>query len=278
MSENLPKADIGWITGHSYVTYGPMLNGATSVLFEGTPFYPDQTRCWQIISEHRVSKFYTAPTAIRSLMAFGDDQVAGYDLSSLKVLGTVGEPINPEAWLWYHRVVGRGQCSISDTYWQTETGGHILTPLPGCTPAKPGAACYPFFGVVPKIMSEAGEILEGEAEGYIVFDRPWPGIMRTVYGDQDRFEKTYFSRFPGYYMSGDGAKRDKDGYLWITGRIDDMLNCSGHLMSTAQVESVLVEHNMVAEAAVVPVPHNVKVYCQAQVASSRPNSFKVQTP
>ena len=252
-------ADIGWITGHSYVTYGPMLNGATSVLFEGTPFYPDHTRCWQIISEHRVSKFYTAPTAIRSLMALGDDQVAGYDLSSLKVLGTVGEPINPEAWLWYHRVVGRGQCSISDTYWQTETGGHILTPLPGCTPAKPGAACYPFFGVVPKIMSEAGEILEGEAEGYIVFDRPWPGIMRTVYGDQDRFEKTYFSRFPGYYMSGDGAKRDKDGYIWITGRIDDMLNCSGHLMSTAQVESVLVEHKMVAEAAVVPVPHNVKV-------------------
>ena len=252
-------ADIGWITGHSYVTYGPMLNAATSVLFEGTPFYPDHTRCWQIIAEHRVSKFYTAPTAIRSLMAFGDDQVSGHDLSCLKVLGTVGEPINPEAWLWYHRVVGRGQCSISDTYWQTETGGHILTPLPGATPAKPGAACYPFFGVVPHIMSEAGEILEGEAEGYIVFSQPWPGIMRTVYGDQDRFEQTYFSRFPGYYMSGDGAKRDKDGYIWITGRIDDMLNCSGHLMSTAQVESVLVEHNMVAEAAVVPVPHQVKV-------------------
>jgi len=257
-------ADIGWITGHSYVTYGPMLNAATSVLFEGTPFYPDHTRCWQIISEHRVSKFYTAPTAIRSLMAFGDDQVAGYDLSCLKVLGTVGEPINPEAWLWYHRVVGAGQCSISDTYWQTETGGHIMTPLPGATPAKPGAACFPFFGVVPHIMSEAGEILEGEAEGYIVFSKPWPGIMRTVYGDQDRFEKTYFSRFPGYYMSGDGAKRDKDGYIWITGRIDDMLNCSGHLMSTAQVESVLVEHNQVAEAAVVPVPHQVKgeaLYC-----------------
>ena len=252
-------ADIGWITGHSYVTYGPMLNGATSVLFEGTPFYPDHTRCWQIISEYRVSKFYTAPTAIRSLMAYGDDQVSGYDLSCLKVLGTVGEPINPEAWSWYHRVVGGGQCSISDTYWQTETGGHILTPLPGATPAKPGAACKPFFGVVPHIMSESGEILEGEAEGYIVFSQPWPGIMRTVYGDQPRFEKTYFSRFPGYYMSGDGAKRDKDGYIWITGRIDDMLNCSGHLMSTAQVESVLVEHNQVAEAAVVPVPHPVKV-------------------
>jgi len=257
-------ADIGWITGHSYVTYGPLLNTATSVLFEGTPFYPDHRRCWQIISEHRVSKFYTAPTAIRSLMKFGNDQVAGFDLSCLKVLGTVGEPINPEAWLWYYKVVGQGQCSISDTYWQTETGGHIMTPLPGATPAKPGSACFPFFGVVPKILDEEGKIIEGEGEGYIVFSQPWPGIMRTVYGDQARFEKTYFSRFPGYYMSGDGAKRDKDGYLWITGRIDDMLNCSGHLMSTAQVESVLVEHKDVAEAAVVPVPHPVKgeaLYC-----------------
>jgi len=257
-------ADIGWITGHSYVTYGPLLNGATSVLFEGTPFYPDYKRCWQIVSEYRVSKFYTAPTAIRSLMAKGDDQVTGLDISCLKVLGTVGEPINPEAWLWYHKIVGGSQCSISDTYWQTETGGHILTPLPGATPAKPGSACFPFFGVVPHIMNEEGKILEGECEGYIVFSQPWPGIMRTVYGDQDRFEKTYFSRFPGYYMSGDGAKRDKDGYIWITGRIDDMLNCSGHLMSTSQVESVLVEHPEVAEAAVVPVPHAVKgeaLYC-----------------
>jgi len=257
-------ADIGWITGHSYVTYGPLLNTATSVLFEGTPFHPDYRRCWQIIAEHRVSKFYTAPTAIRSLMKFGPEQVEGFDLSCLKVLGTVGEPINPEAWTWYHKVVGGGQCSISDTYWQTETGGHILTPLPGCTPAKPGSACFPFFGVTPHILDEEGKVVEGEGEGYIVFSRPWPGIMRTVYGDQDRFEQTYFSRFPGYYMSGDGARRDKDGYLWITGRIDDMLNCSGHLMSTAQVESVLVEHTDVAEAAVVPVPHAVKgeaLYC-----------------
>jgi len=257
-------ADIGWITGHSYVTYGPLLNGATSVLFEGTPFYPDHKRCWQIISKHKVSKFYTAPTAIRSLMAKGEDQVQGIDISCLKVLGTVGEPINPEAWSWYHRVVGGSQCSISDTYWQTETGGHILTPLPGATPAKPGSACFPFFGVVPHIMDEQGKILEGECEGFIVFSQPWPGIMRTVYGDQERFEQTYFSKFPGYYMSGDGAKRDKDGYIWITGRIDDMLNCSGHLMSTSQVESVLVEHADVAEAAVVPVDHAVKgqaLYC-----------------
>merc|ERR1712106_470567 len=257
-------ADIGWITGHSYVTYGPLLNCATSVLFEGTPFYPDHKRCWQIVNEYRVSKFYTAPTAIRSLMAFGNEQIQEFDLSCLKVLGTVGEPINPEAWVWYHKVIGGSQCSISDTYWQTETGGHILTPLPGATPAKPGSACFPFFGVVPHIMDESGKILEGECEGYIVFSQPWPGMMRMVYGDQDRFEQTYFSRFPGYYMSGDGARRDADGYICITGRIDDMLNCSGHLMSTAQVESVLVEHEKVAEAAVVPIPHKVKgeaLYC-----------------
>merc|ERR1719239_1212073 len=273
-------ADIGWITGHSYVTYGPLLNAATSVLFEGTPFYPDYKRCWQIIAEHRVSKFYTAPTAIRSLMKFGVEQVEGFDLTCLKVLGTVGEPINPEAWQWYHKVVGGSQCSISDTYWQTETGGHILTPLPGCTPAKPGSACFPFFGVVPHILDEEGKEVKGEGEGYIVFSRPWPGIMRTVYGDQDRFEKTYFSRFPGYYMSGDGAKRDADGYLWITGRIDDMLNCSGHLMSTAQVESVLVEHKDVAEAAVVPVPHPVKgeaLYCFVTMNDGTTFSTSTQT-
>jgi len=273
-------ADIGWITGHSYVTYGPLLNCATSVLFEGTPFYPSNTRCWSIIEEYKVSKFYTAPTAIRSLMKHGDDQVKGFDLSSLKVLGTVGEPINPEAWLWYHKVVGGGNCSISDTYWQTETGGHILTPLPGATPAKPGAACKPFFGVVPKILDEAGQEVEGEGEGYIVFSQPWPGIMRTVYGDQERFEKTYFSKFPGYYMSGDGAKRDKDGYIWITGRIDDMLNCSGHLMSTAQVESVLVEHSKVAEAAVVPVPHSIKgeaLYCFVTVNAGQEFGLDVET-
>ncbi|XP_071744557.1 acetyl-coenzyme A synthetase isoform X2 [Lepeophtheirus salmonis] len=254
-------ADIGWITGHTYVTYGPLLNGSKSVLFEGTPFYPTNDRFWEIIQKYSVSKFYTAPTAIRALMKFGEDFVSKYDLSSLKVLGTVGEPINPEAWFWYHKNVGGSQCSIVDTYWQTETGGHIMTPLPGCTPTKPGSACFPFFGVLPVILDESGKVLSGEAEGYIVFNKPWPGMMRSVYGNHDRFEKTYFSRFPGYYMSGDGAKRDKDGYIWITGRIDDMLNCSGHLMSTAQVESALVEHRHVAEAAVVSTPHPIKGEC-----------------
>jgi len=255
-------ADIGWITGHTYVTYGPLLNAATSVIFEGTPFYPTHERCWQIVQKYKVSKFYTAPTAIRALMKFGEAFVDKYDLSSLKVLGTVGEPINPEAWLWYHNHVGAEKCSIVDTYWQTETGGHVMTPLPGCTPTKPGSACSPFFGVVPVILdSESGKELEGEAEGYIAFKQPWPGVMRTVYGNHERFEKTYFSRFPGYYMTGDGAKRDKDGYIWITGRIDDMLNCSGHLMSTAQVESCIVEHPGVAESAVVAAPHPVKGEC-----------------
>ncbi len=255
-------ADIGWITGHTYVTYGPMLNAATSVIFEGTPFHPTNDRFWEIVQKYSVSKFYTAPTAIRALMKFGEDFAKKYDLSSLKVLGTVGEPINPEAWLWYHKYVGSSQCSISDTYWQTETGGHVMTPLPGCTPAKPGSACFPFFGVVPVILdSETGRELEGVCEGFIAFKQPWPGIMRTVFGDHERFEKTYFQRFPGYYMSGDGAKRDADGYIWITGRIDDMLNVSGHLMSTAQVESALVEHQNVAEAAVVAAPHKVKGQC-----------------
>lgn len=254
-------ADIGWITGHTYVTYGPLLNGASSVLFEGTPFYPSNDRFWQVIQKYKVTKFYTAPTAIRALMKFGEDFVDKYDLSSLRVLGTVGEPINPEAWLWYHKYVGSSKAAIVDTYWQTETGGHVLTPLPGCTPTKPGSACFPFFGVIPVILDEEGKELEGPAEGYIAFKRPWPGIMRTVFGDHKRFEQTYFSRFPGYYMTGDGAKRDADGYIWITGRIDDMLNCSGHLMSTAQVESALVEHPNVVEAAVVSCPHPVKGEC-----------------
>ena len=255
-------ADIGWITGHTYVTYGPLLNGATSVIFEGTPFHPSSERLWQIVEKYKVSKFYTAPTAIRALMKFGEAFVDKYDLSSLKVLGTVGEPINPEAWLWYHKNVGSSKCSVVDTYWQTETGGHVMTPLPGCTPAKPGAACFPFFGVVPVILHpETGAELDGETEGLIAFKKPWPGIMRTVYGDHKRFESTYFKRFPGYYIPGDGAKRDADGYIWITGRVDDMLNCSGHLMSTAQVESALVEHAGVAEAAVVAAPHKVKGEC-----------------
>jgi len=255
-------ADIGWITGHTYVTYGPMLNGATSVLFEGTPFHPTSERIFQIVEKYCVSKFYTAPTAIRALMKFGEDFSTKYDMSKLKVLGTVGEPINPEAWHWYHKYVGHEKASVVDTYWQTETGGHIITPLPGCTKVKPGSACQPFFGIVPVILDgETGEELEGEAEGFIAIKKPWPGIMRTVYGDHERFEKTYFDRFPGYYMSGDGAKRDADGYIWITGRIDDMLNCSGHLMSTSQVESVLVEHAAVAEAAVVAAPHKIKGEC-----------------
>jgi len=254
-------ADIGWITGHTYVTYGPLLNGATNVLFEGTPFHPTTERIFQIIEKYGVSKFYTAPTAIRALMKYGEAFSAKYQMSKLKVLGSVGEPINPEAWHWYHKYVGHEKAAIVDTYWQTETGGHILTPLPGCTPTKPGSACYPFFGIIPVILDESGKELEGVAEGYIAIKKPWPGIMRTVHGDHHRFELTYFERFPGYYMSGDGAKRDKDGYIWITGRIDDMLNCSGHLMSTSQVESVLVEHPRVAEAAVVAAPHDIKGEC-----------------
>ncbi|XP_077804564.1 acetyl-coenzyme A synthetase, cytoplasmic isoform X10 [Macaca mulatta] len=219
-------ADIGWITGHSYVTYGPLANGATSVLFEGIPTYPDVNRLWSIVDKYKVTKFYTAPTAIRLLMKFGDEPVTKHSRASLQVLGTVGEPINPEAWLWYHQVVGAQRCPIVDTFWQTETGGHMLTPLPGATPMKPGSATFPFFGVAPAILNESGEELEGEAEGYLVFKQPWPGIMRTVYGNHERFETTYFKKFPGYYVTGDGCRRDQDGYYWITGRIDDMLNVS----------------------------------------------------
>ncbi|ELW69584.1 Acetyl-coenzyme A synthetase, cytoplasmic [Tupaia chinensis] len=254
-------ADIGWITGHSYVTYGPLANGASSVLFEGIPTYPDVSRLWSIVDKYKVTKFYTAPTAIRLLMKFGDEPVTKHSRASLQVLGTVGEPINPEAWLWYHRVVGAQRCPIVDTFWQTETGGHMLTPLPGATPMKPGSATFPFFGVAPAILNEFGEELEGEAEGYLVFKQPWPGIMRTVYGNHERFETTYFKKFPGYYVTGDGCRRDQDGYYWITGRIDDMLNVSGHLLSTAEVESALVEHEAVAEAAVVGHPHPVKGEC-----------------
>ncbi|XP_037078273.1 acetyl-coenzyme A synthetase, cytoplasmic-like [Pollicipes pollicipes] len=257
-------ADIGWITGHSYVAYGPMLNCATSVMFEGSPFYPSGERPWQIIDKYKVSKFYTAPTAIRALMRLGDDIVTKHSRQSLKVLGSVGEPINPEAWLWYHRVVGGGRCAVVDTFWQTETGGHVLTPLPAATPTKPGSACRPFFGVQPALLDENGAEIAGEGEGYLVFRRPWPGIMRTVYGNHQRFETTYFKKFNGFYCTGDGARRDADGYLWVTGRIDDMLNVSGHLLSTAQIESALIEHPSVSEAAVVAVPHSIKgeaVYC-----------------
>uniref|UniRef100_A0A8C9VC66 Acetyl-coenzyme A synthetase n=1 Tax=Scleropages formosus TaxID=113540 RepID=A0A8C9VC66_SCLFO len=257
-------ADIGWITGHSYITYGPLANGATSVLFEGLPTYPDVSRMWEIVDKYQVTKFYTAPTAIRLLMKYGSGPVQKFTRRSLKVLGTVGEPINPEAWLWYYNVVGEKRCPVVDTFWQTETGGHVLTPLPAATPMKPGSAAFPFFGVVPAILNESGEELEGPNEGYLVFKQPWPGVMRTVYGNHERFETTYFKKFPGYYVTGDGCRRDKDGYLWITGRIDDMLNVSGHLLSTAEVESALVEHEAVAEAAVVSHPHPVKgesLYC-----------------
>ncbi|KAM4610796.1 acetyl-coenzyme A synthetase, cytoplasmic isoform 2-T3 [Polymixia lowei] len=257
-------ADIGWITGHSYITYGPLANGATSVLFEGLPTYPDVSRMWEIVDKYHVTKFYTAPTAIRLLMKYGSEPVHKYKRESLKVLGTVGEPINPEAWQWYYTVVGDKRCPIVDTFWQTETGGHVLTPLPAATPMKPGSATFPFFGVVPAILNESGEELEGPSEGYLVFKQPWPGVMRTVYGNHQRFETTYFKKFPGYYVTGDGCRRDKDGYYWITGRIDDMLNVSGHLLSTSEVESALVEHEAVAEAAVVGRPHSVKgesLYC-----------------
>nr|CAH7739874.1 unnamed protein product [Callosobruchus chinensis] len=254
-------ADIGWITGHTYVVYGPLANAATSVVYEGTPFYPDNDRFWEVVDKYKVNQFYTAPTAIRALMKFGDDLVTRHDLSTLRVLGSVGEPINPEAWMWYYRLVGHEKCSIVDTFWQTETGGHVLTPLPGATPMKPGAASFPFFGVQPVLLDEAGKEIKGEGEGYLVFPRPWPSLMRTLYNDHDRYETTYFTKFPGYYCTGDGAKRDADGYLWVTGRVDDMLNVSGHLMSTAEVESVLTEHPSVSEAAVVAKPHPVKGEC-----------------
>ena len=254
-------ADIGWITGHTYITYGPLLNCATSVLFEGVPFFPDPSRYWAIVDKYNVSKFYTAPTAIRSLMKHGEEPVKRYQRKALRVLGTVGEPINPEAWLFYHNVIGNSNCSVVDTFWQTETGGHVLTPLPGCTPAKPGSATFPFFGVVPAVLSESGEEIEDSQEGYLVFKQPWPGMMRTIYGDQKRFEKTYFGKFPGFYVPGDGCRRDEDGYFWITGRIDDMINVSGHLLSTAEIESSLIEHPSVAETAVVGRPDSVKGEC-----------------
>ncbi|XP_072169814.1 acetyl-coenzyme A synthetase, cytoplasmic-like [Diadema setosum] len=257
-------ADIGWITGHSYVCYGPMANGATSVMFEGTPLYPDETRCWQIVDKYKVTILYTAPTLIRTLMKYGEAPVKKYSRESLRVLATVGEPINPEAWLFYYNVIGDARCSISDTFWQTETGGHTLTPLPGATPMKPGSATFPFFGIDAAVVNEKGEELEGACEGYLVFKKPWPGIMRTVYGDHNRYEDTYFRQFPGYYKTGDGCKRDEDGYFWITGRIDDMFNVSGHLLSTAEIESAVIENPKVAEAAAVAYPHKTKgeaCYC-----------------
>ncbi|MCY4593045.1 MAG: acetate--CoA ligase [Alphaproteobacteria bacterium] len=251
-------ADVGWVTGHSYILYGPLANGATTLMFEGVPNYPDSSRFWQVCDKHGVSIFYTAPTAIRALMREGDGPVAATSRASLRVLGSVGEPINPEAWLWYHHVVGDGRCPIVDTWWQTETGGILITPLPGATALKPGSATRPFFGVRPIIVDAEGRELEGATEGNLCIAESWPGQMRTVYGDHDRFFSTYFSTFPGRYFTGDGCRRDEDGYYWITGRVDDVINVSGHRMGTAEVESALVGHKAVSEAAVVGYPHPIK--------------------
>ena len=252
-------ADIGWVTGHSYGVYGPLINGLTGVLFEGVPTYPDCGRYWEIVERYRVNKFYTAPTVIRALAKEGPEYVEAHDISSLKLLGSVGEPINPEAWRWYYHHVGRDWCPIMDTWWQTETGGHMLTPLPGVTPIKPGSCAFPFFGVDPVIIDDTGEEAPyPDQEGVLCIRKPWPGMARTVYGDHDRFIDTYFSQVPGMYFSGDGAKRDEDGYFWIIGRIDDVINVSGHRLGTAEIESALVLHEQVAEAAVVGYPHPVK--------------------
>lgn len=251
-------ADVGWITGHSYMIYGPLCNGATTLMFEGVPTYPEADRFWQVIDKHQVNIFYTAPTAIRALMAQGDDFVTRTNRNSLRILGSVGEPINPEAWEWYYHVVGEGRCPIMDTWWQTETGGILITPLPGVTPLKPGSATLPFFGIQPEIMDADGKVMAGEATGILVIGKSWPGQARTVYGDHQRFVDTYFKAYPGYYFTGDGVRRDKDGYYWITGRVDDVINVSGHRLGTAEVESALVLHEHVAEAAVVGYPHEIK--------------------
>lgn len=263
-------ADVGWVTGHSYILYGPLCNGGITLMFEGVPTYPDASRCWQVIDKHQVNQFYIAPTAIRALMGAGDKFVQGSSRSSLKLLGTVGEPINPEAWEWYYRVVGDSRCPIVDTWWQTETGGHMLTPLPGVTDLKPGSASQPFFGVEPVLLDTEGNEIEGVGEGLLMIKSSWPSQIRTVYGDHRRCIETYFSAYPGYYFTGDGARRDEDGYYWITGRVDDVLNVSGHRMGTAEVESALVLHAKVAEAAVVGYPHDIKgqgIYCYVTLMS-----------
>jgi len=251
-------ADVGWVTGHTYIVYGPLCNGATTVMFEGVPTYPDASRFWQVVDKYKVSLFYTAPTAIRALMREGVKYVKKTSRKSLRVLGTVGEPINPEAWEWYFHNVGEGRCPIVDTWWQTETGGAMIVPLPGTTPMKPGAGSHPFFGIQPALVDAEGNILEGETEGNLIIKDSWPGQMRTVYGDHQRFIDTYFSTYPGNYFTGDGCKRDADGFYWITGRVDDVINVSGHRMGTAEVESALVSHEAVAESAVVGYPHDVK--------------------
>ncbi len=263
-------ADVGWITGHSYIVYGPLVNGATQVFFEGVPTYPDASRFWQVVERHRVSQFYTAPTAIRALMRHGAAFVERADRSSLRLLGTVGEPINPAAWHWYHDVVGEGRCPIIDTWWQTETGGIMISPLPGAIEAKPGSATFPLFGIQPEILDEKGNVLTGEGQGVLAIRDSWPGQARTVYKDHDRFVQTYFSAFEGKYFTGDGCRRDADGYYWITGRVDDVINVSGHRMGTAEVESALVSHVLVTEAAVVGFPHPIKgqgIYAYVTIAA-----------
>ncbi|MEZ5908471.1 MAG: acetate--CoA ligase [Hyphomicrobiaceae bacterium] len=263
-------ADVGWVTGHSYILYGPLANGATTLMFEGVPNYPTASRFWHVVDKWEVNIFYTAPTAIRALMGAGDDFVKRTDRSSLRLLGSVGEPINPEAWEWYHRVVGDHRCPIVDTWWQTETGGILITPLPGATKLKPGSATRPFFGIKPALVDEKGTVLEGAASGNLIITDSWPGQMRTVYGDHERFVQTYFSTYPGNYFTGDGCRRDEDGYYWITGRVDDVINVSGHRMGTAEVESALVAHPKVSEAAVVGYPHDLKgqgIYCYVTLMS-----------
>ncbi|TVQ52707.1 MAG: acetate--CoA ligase [Rhodobacteraceae bacterium] len=274
-------ADVGWVTGHSYIVYGPLANGATTVMFEGVPTYPDAGRFWAVCAKHKVNIFYTAPTAIRALMAKGADFPNQHDLSSLRILGSVGEPINPEAWNWYHINIGKERCPIVDTWWQTETGGILISPLPGATPLKPGSATRPFFGVQPVVLNDKGEeIAETECEGVLAIADSWPGQMRTVYGDHSRFVATYFEMFKGYYFSGDGCRRDKDGYYWITGRVDDVINVSGHRMGTAEVESALVAHPKVAEAAVVGFPHDIKgqgIYCYVTLMEGETYTDELKT-
>ncbi len=268
-------ADVGWVTGHSYIVYGPLANGATTLIFEGVPNYPDASRFWQVIDKHQVEIFYTAPTAIRALMREGDDPVTKTSRKSLRLLGSVGEPINPEAWLWYHRVVGEARCPIVDTWWQTETGAALISPLPGATPLKPGSATKPLPGVKPQLVDAEGMVLEGAVEGNLCLTDSWPGQMRTVYGDHERFITTYFTTYPGKYFTGDGCRRDKDGYYWITGRVDDVINVSGHRLGTAEIESALVGHSGVTEAAVVGYPHDIKgqgIYAYVTLAHDHPPS------
>ncbi len=268
-------ADVGWVTGHSYIVYGPLCNGAVTLMFEGVPTYPDAGRFWQVVDKHQVNIFYTAPTALRALMGQGDEFVARSSRKSLRILGSVGEPINPEAWEWYYHVVGDGRCPIVDTWWQTETGGILITPLPGCTDLKPGSATLPFFGIEPGLVDDQGTEKTGAVSGNLVIKRSWPGQMRTVYGDHERFFQTYFQMYPGRYFSGDGARRDEDGYYWVTGRVDDVINVSGHRMGTAEVESALVLHPAVAEAAVVGYPHDIKgqgIYAYVTLMTGTPAS------